>query len=58
VDKVVLKFLADVLYLKGIIYYSEFNAIMDAKTAEDLDNIVEMMLTDSFSPYLRGECYL
>ena len=55
---VVLKFLADVLYVKGYIYFKEYEAILDSSTPEDLDKIVERMLHDDFSPYMRGECYI
>ena len=45
---VVLKFLADVLYVKGYIYFKEYEAILDSSTPEDLDKIVERMLHDDF----------
>ena len=57
-DKITLKFLADVLYIKGIICYEELEDIMDVKTPFDLDNIVEKMLSDEYNVYKRGEGYV
>lgn len=56
-DKVLLKFIADVLYVKGYIYYSEFEAMMEACNADDLDRIIEGMLNDEFKGYKKGEGY-
>lgn len=56
-DKMVLKFFADILYIKGILYYDELEAILDAKTLSDLDDIFERMMRGGFSPYKRGEYY-
>lgn len=56
-DKIVLKFLADVLYIKEKLTLEEYEAIMDAKTPFDLDNIVDRMLRDDFTVLLRGETY-
>ena len=56
-DKIVLKFLADVLYVKEKLTLEEYEAIMDAKTPADLDNIVDRMLRDDFTVLLRGETY-
>lgn len=50
-DKVTMKFLADVLYIKGIISFEEFTAIMDASTADCLDVIVETMLCEGYNNY-------
>lgn len=55
--KSVIGFLADVLYVKGLICYDEFEAIMDAKNDEDLGVIVERLLRGDFSVYKRGESY-
>lgn len=57
-DKVTLKFLADVLYIKGILCYEEFEDIMDAKTFVDLDKIIEKMLRSEYNVYRRGEGYV
>ena len=56
-DKVLLKFIADVLYVKGYIYYSEFEAMMGVRNADDLDRIIEGMLNDEFKGYKKGEGY-
>lgn len=56
-DKNVIGFLADVLYLKGILCFEEFEAVMDAKNAEDLGEIVERMLRSDFNVYKKGESY-
>lgn len=57
-DKVVLKFIVDVLYIKGYIYHSEFEAMMEVRKADDLDRIVEGMLNDEFKGYKKGEGYV
>ena len=57
-DKVVLKFLADVLYIKGAICYEMFEEIMDAKTPIDLDNIIEKMIRGEYNVYRKGEGYV
>lgn len=56
-DKTVVGFLADVLYIKGVICLDEFEAIMDASNAEDLGVIVERMLRSDFNLFKRGEAY-
>lgn len=55
--KSVVGFLADVLYVKGLICYDEFEAIMDAKDDRDLGEIVERMLRGDFNAYKKGESY-
>lgn len=56
-DKTLVGFLADVLYMKGIVCYDEFEAIMDAKNEQDLGNVVERMLRGEFNVYKKGESY-
>lgn len=56
-DKVTLKFFADVLYLKGLLCYEELEAIMEAKTPSDLDEIFEKMMGGKYNVYKRGEVY-
>jgi hypothetical protein len=56
-DKTVVGFLADVLYIKGVICLDEFEAIMEAENAVDLGVIVERMLTSDFNLFKRGEAY-
>ena len=57
-DKITLGFLTDVLYIKGIICFEEYEEIMDSSTAPDLDKIVEKMLRDEYNVYKRGEAYV
>lgn len=56
-DKGVLGFIADVLYIKGLINYDEFEAIMNAVTHQDLGDIVEKMLRGEYRGYKKGETY-
>lgn len=56
-DKVLTKFIADILYIKGILCYDEFEDIMDARNVDDLDIITEKMFNDEYNPYRRGEGY-
>lgn len=55
--KSVLGFIADVLYIKGLICYDEFESIMDAKSDEELGHIVEKLLRGDFNAYKKGESY-
>jgi hypothetical protein len=57
-DKTSIGLLADVLYIKGIICYEEFEDIMNAITPQDLDKVVEGMLTDKYNVYRKGEAYI
>lgn len=57
-DKIGLKFLADVLYIKGFICFEEFDAIMEACNPDDLDDIVEKMIRGEFNVYRQGEGYI
>lgn len=50
-DKGVLKFVADVLYVKEIISLPEYEAVMEACTLECLDVIIDRMLRDDFNNY-------
>lgn len=52
-DKILLKFFADVLYLKGVICYDELDDIMDARNPSDLDNIFERMMKEEYDAYRR-----
>ena len=56
-DKVVLKFLADVLYIKGVMCFEELEAVMDVCIPSDLDVIVDRMLSSDFNVFRRGEGY-
>ncbi len=55
-DKITLKFLADVLYIKGVICSEELEDILEVKTMDDLDNIIDKMLDDEYI-LKRGETY-
>lgn len=57
-DKLVLGFIADVLYIKGFISYDEFQAILDIKKPEDLNVFTEKMLRGEFSAHRKGEGYI
>lgn len=56
-DKVVLGFVADVLYLKGLICFEELEGIMDAKDPADLGDVFEKMIRGEYNVYKRGEPY-
>lgn len=57
-NKEILKFLADVLYVKGIICYEEYEDILDVSGGDGLEEIIEKMLNDGYNIYRRGECYV
>jgi hypothetical protein len=57
-DKVVIKFIADLLYCKDLIFFEEFEAIMEAKKPEDLDVIIDKILRGEYRGYKKGESYL
>lgn len=57
-DKLTLGFLADVLYIKGIICFEEFEAINDVVEPSDLNIIVEKMLKGEYNAYKKGEGYI
>lgn len=57
-DKILLKFFADVLYLKGIICFEEYDDIMDVKCFEDLDVVFEKMMREEYDAYKRGDLYV
>lgn len=54
-DKVLLKFFTDVLYLNGVICFDEYDDIMESCNAEDLDCVFEKMMTGKYNAYRRGE---
>ncbi len=56
-DKVILKFLADVLYVKEKLCLEEYEAILDVRIPHDLDKIIDRMLSDDFNTLRRGESY-
>lgn len=57
-DKAVLGFLADILYIKKIICFEEFEDIMESTNPSDLDAITEKMLRGEYNVYKQGETYL
>lgn len=58
IDKIVLKFLADVLYIKEIINLGEYDDILDSKSYHDLDAIAEKMLGGGYiGTFKKGESY-
>lgn len=56
-DKLLLKFMADVMYMKGLLCFEELEAIYDAKSPADLEAIFEKMIRGEFNVYKRGEPY-
>jgi hypothetical protein len=56
-DKTLLQFFADVLYLKGLLCYEELEAILEAKNPSDLEGIFEKMLRGEYNVYRKGEPY-
>lgn len=54
-DKIILKFLVDVLYLNNIICYDEYDDIMECKVPSDLDDVFEKMMRGKYNTYRRGE---
>jgi hypothetical protein len=54
-DKLVLGFMADVLYLKEVICYEEFEAIQNVTNAEELGDVFEKMIRGEYNVYKRGE---
>jgi hypothetical protein len=53
--KLMLGFFADVLYVKEVLCFEEFNAIMEAKYPSDLEDIFERLMRGEFNVYKRGE---
>lgn len=57
-DKIVLKFLADILYLKGIICFDEYDDILESRDYSDLDKIIDKMIRGNYNVYRKGEGYV
>ena len=53
-DRVSLKFIADLLYIKGDICFQEFDDIMNASEPQDLDNIIDKLIRGDYNVYKRG----
>lgn len=56
--KVVLKFIADVLYIKGYLSVQELSDVYDASSFSDLDKISEKMMCGDYNNLKRGEGYV
>lgn len=54
-DKVVIKFFSDVLYLNNILCFEEYEDIMECQTPEDLDKVFEKMMKEEYNAYTRGQ---
>lgn len=54
-DKLLVKFLADVLYLKEVICFEEYEGIMDIRNYSDMDEVFEKMMKEEYNAYRRGE---
>lgn len=57
-DKLAIGFLADILYIKGIICFEEFSDMQDVAQASDLGTIVDKMLKQEYNAHKRGEGYI
>ena len=54
-DKIVLKFIADLLYVKKVICLEELEAIYDVKDISDLDEVFEKVLGGEYNALRRKE---
>lgn len=52
---VVLKFLADLLYIKRIICYEEYDDILSSACCDDLDFIIEKLMKEGYNTRVTGE---
>lgn len=57
-DKLAIGFLADILYIKAIISFDEYDAIQKIKKAEDIQEVVDRMLRGDYSAHRKGEGYI
>lgn len=55
VDKILLKFVSDVMYLKGVINFDELEDIMNCCDAFDLDMVFDKMMRGEYNAYRRGD---
>lgn len=53
-DKTLLKFFSDVLYIKEIICLEEYEDILDCSCGDDLEEVFENMMVDVYRAYGRG----
>lgn len=56
-DKLAIGLFADVLYIKELINFEEYEAIMEIETAEDVQTFVDKLLGGEFRGYKKGETY-
>lgn len=57
-DKLTLGFIADILYLKGIICFEEFQDIQEITQPSDMTDIIDKMIGGKYNVYKRGEGYV
>lgn len=57
VDKAVLGFIADILYIQGVINFDMLDGINEMRTHEDMGKFIEKMLRGDFNAYRTGEHY-
>lgn len=55
IDKVLLKFFVDVLYIKEVIGIEEYEDILDCRCGDDLECVFENMMMDVYKAYGRGD---
>jgi hypothetical protein len=56
-DKLAIGFMADILYLKGILCWEEFEEIQRITEPADLQKFVDKFIGGEFNVYKRGEIY-
>lgn len=54
-DKLSIGLLAEIMYIKEIICYEEYNAMMEITTPSDADVFIDRLLRGDFNVYKRGE---
>lgn len=57
IDKAVLGFFADLLYVQGVINYDMLDGINEIKNHEDMGKYIEKLLRGEFNAYRTGEHY-
>lgn len=55
--RVAIQLVADLLYIKGIICYDEFESLLDIRNSADAEGFTEKLLCGDFNVYKRGEHY-
>ena len=54
-NKVLLKFISDLLYLKGLICFEEYEDIMSMSCCSDCDVVIEKIFKEEYNVYRRGD---